>query len=241
MLALLVVNLPAGVALALGWVGLGFLAWLVALGIGLALGVAWFKVDRAVANLLATFVSSVLLPIPVAAFLVSGLRVATGHHDLVSFDEVLATDADRIAIEDAVVEDELVGERPSEANPGQLPTHHFAAPVVHEAWSSDEPVAVWLRCTGEGDDPRASCEAAWSRRPIVGKVDRTRAEDDASVSDALEKHGLKAPKEIVILRTSARPSVDAWAAVGAVSAIWLLVNALVLALLLWRRKAAARS
>jgi hypothetical protein len=241
LLGVLVVNLPAAIALGLGWVGAGFLAWLGAFVVGIALGVAWFKVERAVAHLLATFVSSFILPIPVAAFLVTAVRIVSGQLETVPLDEALKAEGSMLAIDDAVVEDELIGERLSQPGPNAgLPSNHFAAPVVAEDWSPNKPVAVWLRCSGEGDDPSGSCEDAWARRPIVGKAYRSAPEDEPSVSDAIDKHGLKASKEVLILRTSASPRVDAWATLGGVGAFWLLVNALVLALLLWRRKAAAR-
>jgi hypothetical protein len=240
LVACLVVNLPAGLALGLSFVGAGFLAWLGALVLGVALGVAWFKVDRAVANVIATFFASFLVPIPVAAFLATALPVVLGNFETMSLEEAPNAEGRTIAVRDAVVDDKLIGEYLSEGNPGQMGTFHFAAPVVGRGWSAETPVTVWLRCSGEGDDPRASCEDAWGRRPIVGEVDLTAPEDSPSVSDAMKKHGLTAPKKVLILRTSASPRVDAWATIIGVGMLLLLMNALVLSFLLWRRKAAAR-
>jgi hypothetical protein len=240
-LGCLVVNLPAAVALAVASGGAGFGAWLGAFVLGMALGVVWFKVDRAMANLIATFFASFVVPIPVVAFVATALPVVFGQVETMSLDEAPNAEASMIAIRDAVVDSKLVGEDLSEANPGQMPTSYFAAPVVERSWSAEAPIAVWLQCAGEGDDPRASCEDAWARRPIVGKVQRAPPRESPSIANAMKKHGLVAPKEVLILRTSASPRVDAWATIIGVGMLLLLLNVLVLWLLLWRRKAAARA
>lgn len=233
-------TVPAAVALTLSALGVGGgLAWLVAAASGLGLAALWFvKVDRDLTAWPAGLVCGLVVPLLVLGFAVDSLVLLTGSYPVVTLRELRRTEEDVVAVADGVVHPELQGKHVVEPEGARsyLPTSHYIAPLVPEDWSPDAPVEVWVNCEGEGDDPRASCVPVFERRPLVGMVSREVAVDNAALSDAMREHGLAATPRVVVLRTSTRPGLDAWAGLVGVTGLVLVVNAVLLVLAASRRR-----
>ena len=225
--ALGLANGPGLIALWLGMREARFLGWTVACATGWVLGVLWFRWCRARAVLIATPVAAMLAPMLVAGFGADSVTALRGPSATITLDELNRTpDLELVAIGDAEVRRDLVGtHRSGEASNRSLTRDHCAAPIVAAGWSRSDSVLAWLICDGDADE----CEAIWELGP-VGVVRHERTAKKAVVENAVAKHALRTPEQIVTLTSSSSPRLDAWIGVLVGMAAMLFVNLLTLSL-----------
>lgn len=230
-MALALMSVPTLVAIALGALGAGGLAWVGAFLSGAALGGLWFLKRRAPLILILAVVSSVFAPIPASAFLPDALLVLTNRVPTVALSALQnESSGSLMRVTAAQARAELIGVQtaPTSTNV-KLDRRDCAVPLVAADWTRTKPVVAWLVCEGRPE----ACAPIWQSDTPTGKLRTEKAASSPAIAAAVKQHGLVTPAEVFTLHTSPSALLDAWVTLAAVLLVLVVLNGLVLALLSW--------